>query len=50
VSFNLGGINLAAQETGESASHVLEAANELSSDGVLLKTLVDGFLQEVRAV
>ena len=50
VSFNLGGINLAAQETGESASHVLDAANELSSDGVLLKTLVDGFLQEVRAV
>lgn len=49
VSFNLGGINIAAKETGESASHVLEAANELSSDGVLLKTLVDGFLQEVRA-
>lgn len=49
VAFNITSINSAAQETGESASHVLDAAKELSADGAVLKGLVDGFLQEVRA-
>lgn len=49
VAFNITSINSAAQETGESAAHVLDAAKELSGDGAVLKSLVDGFLQEVRA-
>jgi methyl-accepting chemotaxis protein len=49
VAFNISSINSASQETGESAAHVLDAAKELSTDGAVLKGLVDGFLQEVRA-
>ena len=49
VSFNIGSINSAAHETGESAAHVLDAAKKLSGDGARLQGLVEVFLKEVRA-
>ncbi|GGB58659.1 hypothetical protein GCM10011505_44350 [Tistrella bauzanensis] len=49
MSSNIATVTNAARETDVAANQVLEAAGELSRNGVQLKTQVDGFLARVRA-
>lgn len=49
VTANISGVSAAAQQTKNAAGLLLTAAQELSSDGDILKTQVDRFLGEVRA-
>ena len=48
VSQNVAGVSEATLETGHAAHDVLNAANELSRQSAALKTIVDGFLDNVR--
>lgn len=50
VSSNIVGVKQAASETGASASQVLEATKELSRQSELLRSQVDQFLAEIRAL
>jgi methyl-accepting chemotaxis protein len=50
VSQNITGVTSGAQQTGDAASQVLEAASELSKQAETLRGQVDGFLLEVRAL
>jgi methyl-accepting chemotaxis protein len=50
VSQNIAGVTIASQDTGRSASEVLDAARQLAQDGGLLKTEVETFLGSVRAI
>ncbi len=50
VSQNIAGVTIASQDTGRSASEVLDAARQLAQDGGLLKTEVETFLGNVRAI
>jgi methyl-accepting chemotaxis protein len=49
VSSNIGSVTRAVQATGSAATQLLASAGELSKNGTLLKTQVDGFLREVRS-
>ena len=49
VTSNITGVSQAASVTGESASSVLRASNELSAEATKLRQAVDGFLSGVRA-
>jgi methyl-accepting chemotaxis protein len=48
VSQNISGVKAAAEQTGEAAGQVLQSAEELSKNGVILKTQVEDFLRTVR--
>jgi methyl-accepting chemotaxis protein len=48
VSQNIAGVKAAAEQTGEAAGQVLLSAEELSKNGVILKTQVEDFLRTVR--
>jgi len=48
VATNITGVTSAASETGQSASQVLEAANELSKQSETLGVEADSFLAEMR--
>ena len=50
VSHNITGVTGGAQQTGDAASQILEAAGELSKQAEMLRGQVDGFLVEVRAL
>ena len=50
VSGNVSGVTEAATETGTASAQMLEAAGGLSEQSELLRTEVDKFLAEVRAV
>ena len=49
VSDRVGEVTQAAEETGQSAKQMLEAASDLSRQATELNSLVDGFLNKVRA-
>jgi methyl-accepting chemotaxis protein len=49
VNRNISGVSAAAGESGAAASQVLASADELSSQSTNLKTIVDRFLEDVRA-
>ena len=49
VSTNIGGVNVAADETGAGASQVLSAAGELSHQASTLRTKVEDFVASVRS-
>jgi methyl-accepting chemotaxis protein len=46
VSSNIGDVQKAADETGQSAGQLLEAAGELSKQSETLKQEVEGFLAD----
>jgi len=48
VSRNIGGVETAARETGEAATHIRDASTALSQQADLLKREVTRFLDEVR--
>jgi methyl-accepting chemotaxis protein len=48
VTHNVAGVSEATLETGHAAHDVLNAANEVSRQSAALKTIVDGFLNDVR--
>lgn len=50
VSQNISGVNAAAREIGLAANRIVDCATDLSRNGEDLRTQVDAFLQEVRAV
>lgn len=50
VTGNITMVSQAVSETGESASHVFEASQELARRGETMRAAVDGFLSEVRKV
>lgn len=49
VSASIGGVSAAASESGTASTQVLGAAEQLSKQSVSLKSLVDRFLESVRA-
>ncbi|VAV98597.1 Methyl-accepting chemotaxis protein [hydrothermal vent metagenome] len=49
ASENVGNVSQMAEETGNAASDVLSASNELSGQATTLKVAVDEFLTEIRA-
>jgi len=49
VSSNIGGLSQAASDTGETATQVLAAANELSQQSKTLRSQVEGFFAAIRA-
>ena len=49
VTSTIGSVSKAAGETGLAATRVLDAAGELSGNGVLLQGQLDEFLGAVRA-
>ncbi len=49
VSANIAGVNDAAQQAGQAARQVLEAANSLTANSSALQVQVDAFLREIRA-
>jgi methyl-accepting chemotaxis protein len=49
VSSNIGGVNQAANDTGSAATQVLGAAEGLTKQSNEMKSLVEGFLSQVRA-
>ena len=49
VSSSIGSIDGYSRKTGTEASGVLDAANQLSHNGTLLRQQVEAFLREVRA-
>ncbi|WP_043744993.1 methyl-accepting chemotaxis protein [Paramagnetospirillum magneticum] len=50
VSANVGGVQDAAGRTGGAAVEVLDASRAMGEEAVNLKTTIDGFLGEIRAV
>ncbi len=50
VSANVGGVQDAAGRTGAAADEVLGASRDMGSEAVRLKSTIDGFLGEIRAV
>ncbi|WP_051089855.1 methyl-accepting chemotaxis protein [Novispirillum itersonii] len=50
VSDTIAGVNQASQETGACATQVLTAANTLSDRSTEMRSLINGFLQQVKAV
>jgi len=48
VSSNVAGVNQAAAETGQTATRMLGAANELSQQSDTLRTSVEGFFDAIR--
>ena len=50
VTTNISSVNTAAQETGSAASQMTAAAGELSSQAVVLRGEVEGFLKSVQAL
>jgi methyl-accepting chemotaxis protein len=48
VSRNIGGVETAARETGDAATHIRDASTALSQQADLLKREVTRFLDEVR--
>ncbi|MCW9033970.1 MAG: methyl-accepting chemotaxis protein [Alphaproteobacteria bacterium] len=50
VSQTISGVTQGAGETREASSQVTNASSELSTQAASLKTLVDGFLAEVKAI
>ena len=50
VSSNIAGVHLAAEESGKSAAEVLNASNELATQGDVLGEEVTKFLEAVRAM
>jgi hypothetical protein len=49
VSSNIGGVSQAASETGQTATQLLTAANELSVQSETLRSQVEGFFATIRA-
>jgi len=49
VSSNIGGVNEAARHTGQTATQLLAAANELSQHSQTLRSQVEGFFATIRA-
>ena len=49
VSSNIGGLSQAASDTGETATQVLAAANELSQQSKTLRSQVEAFFATIRA-
>ena len=49
VSSNIGDVSSAAEEAGQSATHLLEAARDLATQSDSLRQTVDQFLAEVRS-
>jgi methyl-accepting chemotaxis protein len=49
VSSNIGGVRLAADQTGRVSTEVAKAANDLDEQAVVLRTLFAGFVAQVRA-
>jgi methyl-accepting chemotaxis protein len=49
VSSNIGGLSQAASDTGQTATQVLAAANELSQQSKTLRSQVEGFFAAIRA-
>jgi methyl-accepting chemotaxis protein len=49
VSGNIGGVSQAASETGQTATQVLAAANQLSQQSETLRSYVEGFFTSIRA-
>jgi len=49
ISSNISGVTQAASETGAASEQVLSSAQSLSRESVTLKTVVDTFLENVRA-
>ncbi|EME70107.1 methyl-accepting chemotaxis protein [Paramagnetospirillum caucaseum] len=50
VSANVGGVQDAAGRTGAAADEVLDASKAMGNEAVRLKSTIDGFLGEIRAV
>ena len=50
VTKNIADVSTAANDTGEESRRVLTAAQQLSAQSTELRTEVDGFLQEMRAI
>jgi len=50
VTSNISNVNAAAQETGSAASQMTAAAGELSSQAIVLRGEVEGFLKSVQAL
>jgi archaellum component FlaC len=49
VSSNIGGVSRAASETGQTATQVLAAANQLSQQSETLRSYIEGFFASIRA-
>jgi len=49
ISTHIGGVNVAAEATGEAAAQVLANASQLDSQSGMLRSAVDEFLRKVRA-
>ncbi len=49
VTANISGVNQAANDTGSAASQVLASARDLAQQSDALKTIVTGFLTDIRA-
>jgi methyl-accepting chemotaxis protein len=47
VSANIGGVSMAATQTGEASSQVLDAARELAKHGVNLNGEIEQFLKAI---
>jgi methyl-accepting chemotaxis protein len=49
VSSNIGSVNQAASQTGQTATQLLAAANEISQQSQILRSQVEGFFSTIRA-
>ncbi len=49
VSSNISGVSQAASSTGQTASHLLAASNELSKQATVLRSEVEGFFATIKA-